>query len=70
MVTRDLVEEKENEVPAKSTGSTQTALRELGVLWVTVELAYAGEERTRRTYIRDQETLPTQTHREMCRGGG
>lgn len=45
--------------------ATQTALREFGVLWVMVELAYAGEERTRRAYSRDQETL-IHRHTENC----
>lgn len=30
------------------------------------ELAYAGEGTIRKAYSRDQETLPTQTHRDLC----
>jgi hypothetical protein len=36
------------------------------VLWVMAELAYAGEGTIRKAYSRDQETLPTQTHRDLC----
>ena len=35
------------------------------VLWVMAELAYAGEGTIRKAYSRDQETLPTQTHRDL-----